>query len=45
MDGSDDLEQFSRIPTLEDLLTLCRNLNAHGVKYVIVGGFAVIRFG
>ena len=45
MDGSDDIEQFSRIPTLEDLVTLCRNLNAHDVKYVIVGGFAVIRFG
>ena len=45
MDGSDDLEHFSRIPTLKDLVTLCRNLNAHDVKYVIVGGFAVIRFG
>jgi predicted nucleotidyltransferase len=45
MDGGDDLEQYSRIPTLEDLVTLCRNLNAHNVKYVIVGGFAVIRFG
>jgi hypothetical protein len=45
MDGNDDLEQYSRIPTLEDLVTLCRNLNAHSVKYVIVGGFAVIRFG
>jgi len=45
MDGSDDFEEFSRIPTLEDLVTLCRNLNAHDVKYVIVGGFAVIRFG
>jgi hypothetical protein len=45
MDGRDDLEQFSRIPTLNDLVTLCRNLNAHDAKYVIVGGFAVIRFG
>ena len=45
MDGSDDLEGFSRIPTLKDLVTLCRNLNAHDVRYVIVGGFAVIRFG
>lgn len=45
MDGSDDLERFSRIPTLEDLVALCRNLNAHDVKYVIIGGFAVIRFG
>jgi len=45
MDGSDDLEQFSRIPTLEDLVALCRNLNANDVSYVIIGGFAVIRFG
>ena len=45
MDGSDDLEEFSRIPALEDLVKLCRNLNAHEVKYVIIGGFAVIRFG
>jgi hypothetical protein len=45
MDGNDDLDQYSRIPTLEDLVTLCRNLNANDVKYVIVGGFAVIRFG
>ena len=45
MDGNDDLEQYSRIPTLDDLVTLCRNFNAHDVKYVIVGGFAVIRFG
>jgi predicted nucleotidyltransferase len=45
MDGSDDTEQYSRIPTLDDLVTLCRHLNTHEVKYVIIGGFAVIRFG
>lgn len=45
MDGSDDLGQFSRLPTLEDLIELCRNLNVHQAKYVIIGGFAVIRFG
>jgi len=45
MDGSDDLGQYSRIPTIDDLITLCRNLNEHGVKYVIIGGFAVIRHG
>lgn len=45
MDGNDDLKQYSRIPTIEDLVTLCRNLNVHQVKYVIVGGFAVIRHG
>lgn len=31
----------SRPPTLEDLLALCRSLNAHGARYVVVGGFAV----
>lgn len=45
MDGNDDLEQYSRIPTIEDLVILCRNLNQHEVKYIIVGGFAVIRYG
>jgi hypothetical protein len=44
MDGGHDPE-FSRIPTLDDLVTLCRNLNAYEVKYVIIGGFAIIRFG
>lgn len=45
MDGNDDLKQYSRIPTIEDLVELCRNLNAHQVRYVVVGGFAVIHSG
>jgi hypothetical protein len=45
MDGNDDSKQYSRIPTVEDLVVLCRNLNAHQVKYIVVGGFAVIHFG
>jgi hypothetical protein len=45
MDGNDDLEQYSRIPTIEDLVALCRSLNAHEVKYVVIGGLAVIHFG
>ena len=45
MDGNDDSAQYSRIPTIEDLVTLCRNLNKCQVKYVIIGGFAVIRCG
>jgi len=45
MDGDDDLREFSRIPTIEDLVTLCENLNRNKVKYVIIGGFAVIHFG
>lgn len=31
----------SRQPTVEDLLELCRELNSHGAKYLIVGGFAI----
>jgi hypothetical protein len=45
MDGSNDLTQFSRIPTVEDLVVLCDNLNRHKVRYVIIGGFAIIHFG
>ena len=31
----------SRQPTVQDLLELCRELNARGAKYLIVGGFAI----
>jgi hypothetical protein len=30
-----------REPTVEDLRNLCRELNARGAKYVVVGGFAI----
>ena len=33
--------EISRPPTVEDLLLLCRDLNAKGDKYLVVGGFAV----
>jgi hypothetical protein len=45
MDGKNGLDQYSRIPTINDLVTLCKNLNKHDVKYVIIGGFAIIRYG
>jgi Nucleotidyl transferase of unknown function (DUF2204) len=45
MDGENDLNEFSKIPTIEDLAILCDNLNRHKVRYVIIGGFAVIHFG
>jgi hypothetical protein len=44
VDDQDDRE-YSRAPELEDLLTLCRALNAEGVRYVLIGGFAVILHG
>ena len=35
----------SRPPTLDDLLTLCRELNARHAKYVVIGGMAMIQAG
>jgi len=36
---------ISRAPTLDDVVALCRELNAREAKYVVVGGFAVISAG
>ena len=44
MDDQDDSE-YSRAPELEDLLALCQALNAEGVRYALIGGFAVILHG
>ncbi len=38
-------QEPSRIPGEEDLISLCRELNAREVKYIVVGGFAVIHHG
>ncbi len=35
----------SRPPEQADLVTLCRALRAHGARYVVVGGMAVIQQG
>lgn len=42
-DASDRL--YSRAPELEDLVSLCRALNEEGVRYLLIGGFAVILHG
>ena len=44
MDDQDD-RGYSRAPELEDLLKLCKALNAENVQYVLIGGFAVILQG
>jgi hypothetical protein len=44
VDDQDDSE-YSRAPELEDLLALCQALNAEGVRYALIGGFAVILHG
>jgi len=41
----DDDAPEPRLPTLEDLVSLCRNLNLAGARYVVVGGMAVIQAG
>lgn len=36
---------YAREPQLDDLARIARALNAHGAKYVLIGGFAVIAHG
>ena len=38
-------ELISRPPQQEDVVSLCRELNRLGAKYVVVGGFAVTEAG
>jgi putative cell wall-binding protein len=45
MDAQNDCPEYSREPTLDDLVLLCRHLNETGVKYVVIGGFAIILSG
>ncbi len=45
MDDKNDRAEFSREPTLDDLVQLCRHLNEAGARYVVIGGFAVILNG
>lgn len=37
--------KFARAPEVEDMIKVCRALNEHGIKYLLVGGFAVILHG
>jgi hypothetical protein len=38
-------ELTSRAPERADLVSLCRELNARGAAYIVVGGFAIIEAG
>jgi hypothetical protein len=35
----------TRPPTLEDLLLICRHLNAQHARYIVIGGFAIFEHG
>lgn len=39
------MEEMCRPATLEDLKTLVRSLNAHGVDYLLIGGYALFTHG
>jgi len=46
MDPEDaDAAPEARPPLLEDLVSLCRNLNRERARYVVIGGMAVIQAG
>jgi hypothetical protein len=46
MDPEDaDAAPEARPPLLEDLVSLCRNRNREGARYVVIGGMAVIQAG
>jgi hypothetical protein len=46
MDEADSpLPEPTRDPNLLDVVGLCRELNRLGAKYIVVGGFAIIRQG
>ena len=46
MDGDgQELPQGERDPTQDDLINVCRELNRLGARYVVVGGFAIMRHG
>lgn len=45
MDAENAHPAESRPPTVTDLLTVCRSLNAQGANYMVVGGFAVNQHG
>lgn len=43
--ADDDETLEARPPRLTDLISLCRDLNAEGARYVVIGGMAVIQAG
>ena len=45
VDPNDGAPPESRPPQLADLLSLCRSLNRETVRYVVVGGMAMIQAG
>ena len=45
VDGDDGPILEARPPVLDDLTSLCKELNDQGARYIVVGGMAVIQAG
>lgn len=45
MEAQDDDRKETRPPTIDDLIRLCKHLNEEGVRYILIGGFAMIHHG
>lgn len=38
-------KEFSRDPTVDDLINICSHLNEKNAEHIIIGGFAMIHYG
>lgn len=45
LSGEEEDGLASRPPTEDDLVSLCRELNSRGARYVVVGGLAIMQAG
>ncbi|MCI0722573.1 MAG: nucleotidyltransferase [Acidobacteria bacterium] len=45
MDDQNGGAEYSREPSVDDLVRLCDHLNEEGAKYVVIGGFAMLLAG
>ena len=45
MDDETGGEKRARVPTVADLARIARSLNEEGVRYAVIGGFAIIHHG
>jgi hypothetical protein len=44
VDEPDD-DRYARAPEPDDVVRICRSLNAAGARYLLIGGFAVVAHG
>jgi hypothetical protein len=42
---SDDRQIYSRVPTIDDLVKICKSLNENDFKYIVINGMVIINAG